>query len=289
MPSPGEEARNRAHVENSAHIAAPKASNKHFADYVHASRDDFRWRLYLRGSLLLRDPDGLSCRLRGRKTRAIVGYLAVHADQGIVRDRLIELLWSDRSESCARGSLRQCVLEIRKAAPGLMRSDNGNVWIESNRITWERPPSTSRSSQLFDDLDDISPQFDQWLRYQRAKEVGLEWAELERNVEDILSGATGGRALPLIERMHRIDPYSEDWVRLAMRVECQLGHPAGIVRCFSGFADCLRRELGVLPATTTRQLHDRLLFELTVKEAEPNCCGPDPADPRRVAQFCGMG
>lgn len=289
MPSRGGEARNRTSVESSARVAAAKASNKHSTDFIHASRDDFCWRLDLRGRLLLRGPEGLSCRLRGRKTRAIVGYLAVHADRGVTRDRLIELLWSDRSKSRARGSLRQCLVEIRKAAPGLMSSDNGNVWIASNQITLERPSRTSRASELFDDLDDISPQFDQWLRYQRAKEADREWAELERNVEDILSGAEGGKALPLIEQMHRIDPYSEDWVRLAMRVERQLGHPAGIVRCFRGFADCLRRELGVLPATATRELHDRLLFELTAKKPEPDCREANPADPRRVAQFCGMG
>ena len=264
MLSRWEKARNREDVAGMEHVAATKASNKHSTDYIHASRDDFRWMLYLRGGLLLRGPDGLFCRLRGRKARAIVGYLAVQADQSVNRDRLIDLFWSDRSESRARGSLRQCLLQIRQAAPGLMSSANGTVWIDSSRITLERQPSTSHASQLFDGLDDISPQFDQWLRYQRAKEADSEWAELERNVEDILSGAKGGEALPLIQRMHLIDPCSEDWVQLAMRVEYQLGHPAGIVRRFRGFADCLRRELGVLPATATRELHDRLLFELSI-------------------------
>ena len=256
-----------------------------------ATSENFPWRLARSGSFMLRDPDERPRRLRGRRTRAIVGYLAVHAGERVTRDRLTELLWPDRSEAHARGSLRQCLLEIRQAAPGLISSDHGHVWMESNRVAMDEPKA-SRASELFDDLDDISPQFDQWLRCQRMAEGDREWAELERNVEDILSRAQGGKALPLIERMHRIDPYSEDWVRLAMRAECQLGHPAGIVRCFTSFAECLRRDLGVVPALETRALHDRLLNELTVKRPEPDLWGPrsmDPANPIPPDRFYGMG
>ena len=51
---------------------------------------------------------------RGRKARAIVGYLANHLDEHVSRHRLIELFWPERATSQARGSLRQSLLEIRR-------------------------------------------------------------------------------------------------------------------------------------------------------------------------------
>jgi DNA-binding SARP family transcriptional activator len=232
------------------------------------SRDGLRWRLNRRGSLKLSDSEHRPIELRGRKARAIVGYLAVQADQRVERDVLIDLLWPDRNKSHAHGSLRQCLLEIRRAAPGLISSEGADVWLEAKQVALDEPQENSRRSELFDDLNGISPQFDEWLRCERAAEAGHEWAELERVVEDILSRADRGKALPLIERMHRIDPYNDDWVRLAMRAQCQLGHPAGIVRCFNEFAESLKSDLSVLPATETRALRDRLLDELTVKRPE---------------------
>jgi DNA-binding SARP family transcriptional activator len=239
-----------------------------------ASRcDGLRWRLNRRGSFKLSDAEHGPIGLGGRKARAIVGYLAVHADQRVARDVFIELLWPDRSRSHARGSLRQCLLEIRRAAPGLISSDGAHLWLEAKQVTLDGPQENARASELFDDLNGISPPFDDWLRCERAAEAGHEWLELERAVDDILSRADGGKALPLIERMHRIDPYNDDWVRLAMRAQCQLGHPAGIVRCFNEFVDCLNSDLGVLPATETRSLRDHLLNELTVKGPERDCWG----------------
>lgn len=244
------------------------------------------WRINPRGRFILRGTDDRPSELRGRKTRAIVGYLAVHAGQHVSRDQLIELLWPDRRKVHARGSLRQCLLEIRRTAPGLISSDQEHVWLERHRVVIDRLQNRMSASELFDDLDGISPQFDDWLRCQRAEDANREWTELERNVEDMLISLDGRDARPLIERMQRIDPYSEDWVRLAMRAECQLGHPAGVVKYFTRFAECLSRDLGVLPAAETRVLHDRLLVELTVEKPRPELFEATSIDPERLY---GMG
>src|SRR6476646_11664090 len=50
---------------------------------------------------------------RGRKTRAIVAYLALHPDRSVSRQRLMGLLWGDRAEPQARSSMRQAIFELR--------------------------------------------------------------------------------------------------------------------------------------------------------------------------------
>src|SRR5215831_18427299 len=55
-----------------------------------------------------------SIEITGRKSRALIAYLAL-ADRGIeTRERLVGLLWSEVEEDRARASLRQSIYEIRE-------------------------------------------------------------------------------------------------------------------------------------------------------------------------------
>ena len=53
--------------------------------------------------------------LKGRKTQALVAYLALAPGEQRTRDELVALLWGDRGEQQARSSLRQSLSELRKA------------------------------------------------------------------------------------------------------------------------------------------------------------------------------
>jgi len=55
---------------------------------------------------------------RARKTRGMVAFLALAPGGSATREKLAGLLWSDRQEEQARGSLRQSVTELRAAFRG---------------------------------------------------------------------------------------------------------------------------------------------------------------------------
>ena len=224
-----------------------------------------QWRIDRRGALTLRDADGGPLGPLGRKARAILAYLGTYADEHVGRDRLVELLWADRGEAQARGSLRQSLFEIRRVAPQLVSGDNQHVWIEGRRLLPEEPPLASANGELFADLNGITQEFDEWLRSERAAETSEQWSELRDKVEDLIRQQKGSAALPLILRMQRLDPYNEDCLRLAMRAEAQAGHPAGVQRSYTEFAEMLKCELSVSPALETRELRDGLLAELTTE------------------------
>lgn len=222
------------------------------------------WRLDCRGSFALWDGDGRLVTIRGRKARAILAYLVTNPHEHVTRERLIQLLWPDRGMAQARGSLRQSLVEIRRAAPGVIASDHEHVWIDTSRLgPVEIADNCSPTEQLFDDLDGITPEFDDWLRCERATEASEKWSRLQQSVEDRLKRGRGASALPLIERMQRIDPYNEEWLRLAMRADAQAGHSAGIQTRFRELDELLKRELGVPLSPQTRELHDELLRDLT--------------------------
>ena len=224
-----------------------------------------KWRIDRRGALILRDADGEPLGPLGRKARAILAYLVTYAGEHVGRDRIVELLWADRGEAQARGSLRQSLFEVRRVAPQLVSGDNQHVWIEGSCLLPEEPPPASANDELFADLNGITQEFDEWLRSERATETSEQWSELRRKVEDLIGHQKGSDALLLVERMQRLDPYNEDWLRLAMRAEAQAGHPAGVQRSYTEFAEMLQRELSVSPALETRELRDGLLTELTME------------------------
>lgn len=236
---------------------------------IRPARSAACWRLDRKGCFVLRDSQRQYVTLHGRKARAIIAYLGAHCGERISRERLIELLWADRGDAQARGSLRQSLVEIRRAARGLISSDHDYIWIESARLEeddeWDR---CVVDEQLFDDLDDITPEFDAWLRCVRSGEAAEEWSELKRKAEDRLARQQSHLAMPLIDRMRAIDPYNEDWLRLAMEAERQAAHPAGIQQRFLAMDELLKRELGVSLSAQTRALHDRLLEELSEPEPE---------------------
>src|SRR5579885_2117004 len=66
----------------------------------------------------------------GRKSRALLGYLAVHRDTELPRARLAGLFWGDAEEARARQSLRQALSEVRRCLNGLA----GHAWLDASEL-----------------------------------------------------------------------------------------------------------------------------------------------------------
>ena len=224
-------------------------------------------RVRFAGCFLVQDSTGTDISPKGRKARAIIAYLAAQPGVRVPRTRLMELFWGERGERQARDSLRHALAEIRHATGDLLGACREHLWIESTSFVEEgAPPSVT---DLLEDLDHITPEFDEWLRAMRARRSAESWSRLELHVESLLSQGRGSHAMPLIEEMRRLNPYNEDWLRLALRAEYEAGHPAGIKQRFDEFEVALRRDLGVAPAVETRALHERLLRELSEDRLHP--------------------
>src|ERR671923_1336244 len=67
------------------------------------------------GGFELSGAGGGDVTLSGRKLRALVALLALPPSLGWPREQLTAVLWGDRDEELARGSLRQALAELRRA------------------------------------------------------------------------------------------------------------------------------------------------------------------------------
>lgn len=240
-----------------------------------------RWRVQVAGSLVVRSPDGKDVTPRGRKARAIIACLVAQAGTKLPRERIAELLWGDRGEEQARASLRQALTEIRHAAGDvapLVQSDRYLLWIAADDVAIEQG-ELGPENALFDDLNHITSEFDAWLTMERARRAAGLMTGLRRDVEGLLAKGRGAAAIPLLDRMERLDPYDEDVLRLAMQAEYQARRPAAIEQRFKQMEARTRRDLGVSVTGDTKALHDRLIAALGQEPRAPAGASPEPAAP----------
>ena len=72
-------------------------------------------KLTVLGGFALTSGDGTNIALPTRKDRLLLSYLGLNAGQALSREKLYGLLWADREEAQARGSLRQSLAALRDA------------------------------------------------------------------------------------------------------------------------------------------------------------------------------
>src|SRR6201982_3509680 len=142
------------------------------------------------GSLVIERDD---CRLGKvpKKARALLGYLAAQGGQSVSRERLADLLWPYQGSEQARHSLRNCLLELRKAlgrdTDMHLVADFANCRIQGAVIDLEDFERLSRSEQrrelqvaaesyrgeLLADFDLNSEPFQEWLAAERDRTLAV--------------------------------------------------------------------------------------------------------------------
>jgi DNA-binding SARP family transcriptional activator len=204
---------------------------------------------------------------RGRKARALLAYLLSEPGTKTSKIRLSSLLWGDRSEAQARSSLRQVLLELRRAlnrSHEIILTDPEHIWLFAERVTEEGSLAAGGRKEAFEDLDHITPEFDEWLAGERSRRSSARMGQLKAEAESLLARGLSAESSPLIEQMRTLDEYDEDALRLGMEADFQQSRPAAIAQRFEALAAGLRDELGVEPSSNSRELRDRLLSLVTV-------------------------
>lgn len=253
------------------------------------------WEIQLTGCITVFDSSTHQRTPHGRKARAILAYLSANLGRRVPRHQLIDLLWGDRGEAQARDSLRQSLAEIRRTTGDLVSASYDQVWIEPNCLK-VRP---LQGADAFADLDHITPEFDSWLVEARQRCSRAEWEALRSEAQKAISHGNGPSALPIIERLRAIDPYDEEWARLAMQAEFQQGSTAAIDHHYRAISCSLLKDLGLSPAAETRDLRDQLIADLTgaakapaviqaqspatAEASQPELADVEPSPPRSSA------
>ena len=217
------------------------------------------------GGFELHGADGSDLSPPGKKLRALIALLALAPPAGWPRQRLAALLWGDRDEEQARGSLRQALAELRRILgesvlladremvafdPAILRSDA----VEFARLAAAGELAEAAALYRHDLLDGVAlpdSAFDDWLVVERTRLHDMAVGVLSR----LLATQSREEAITTGQSLLRLDPTNEHAHQALMRLYVTKGDRAQALRQYQICRDALRRELDIAPTPQTERLY----------------------------------
>ena len=260
-------------------------------------------RIYLVGTMRAIAPGGADFLPRGRKTRGLLACLCLAQGERISRSRLVGLLWDRSADAQARMSLRQSLSElngiVNRHVSGLVeigrdsvRIDVRKCWIDALAILDASADATADSSnlvqpyseRLLEDLDGITPAFDQWLAGERTRFEDrvrkiLE-AELDRLTEQNAKPEVRAAAA---RRLINFEPTHEGAVRSLMKAFAQMGDRAQAIREFERCRQALVTVLDLPPSEETTAVYEAIRVESPQRASPAIFAGPASVESSETA------
>jgi TolB-like protein len=233
-------------------------------------------------SLQIRTLDGLEIMASGaplrvptRKVLLLLVVASLSPAMTVTRDKLIALLWSDRSETQGRGSLRHALTALRKALPdpALLVTTSDRVALDPDR-TWCDAATLQALEHLAPEAAGAAaaalyrgpflagtempdPAFEEWALAERRSLTARILACVDRF--DPASATPDQRQAisGLAERLLADDPACEEAHRTLIRRDIAEGRRNAAMRRYEACRDAVMDALGVEPEEMTRALIDR--------------------------------
>lgn len=236
----------------------------------------------------------------GRKSAALIAYLALSGGGEETRERVVGLLWSETEEGKARASLRQALHEIREAFDQagfeglhtdkvIIRLDRSRTNVDLRDIlddaTAGRPHPLLLESErpidrLLQEFDSLDPAFRVWLLAKRQSLSERLTQLLETVMGDASKSASSRDALA--RALMSLDPTHEEAARLLIRSRMKAGDTGGALRIYKALWDLLDNDYDVEPSKETQALIAAVkLGQLEASPADQrDIREAPPADPR---------
>jgi len=236
--------------------------------------------------------DGTPLEVTGKKTQALMGYLAVESARPHTRDQLAGLLWSETGDERARHNLRQALSKIRRSHGPLISTSGDALTLDLTLCTtdvreFERLAGSHDidelshcialyRGELLDGLVLREPVFDEWILGAQHRLRRSAYNAIERLAHGLIEAERSEEAIDVLNRRIAMDPACEPAHRHLMEVFARTGRRSDALRQYQFLSDALQRELGAEPSAETKVLHER------IRDID-STAGAPPAAPRKAA------
>lgn len=255
---------------------AAEFGDRHEIDRNHVDRPIVR--LHLLGLMRATTYLGDNVVPRGKKARAILGYLCLAAGKRVPRARLATMLWDRVPSAQARTSFRQALREISAAFGPLadeliigdretLRLNTSLCWIDA--LAMLAPASTVNplrsnlaalcTGELLEELEGVSTPFDQWLLGERTRFTEHVRALLEAELQDVdLPTVDARQRAAIARRLIAFEPTHERASRTLMRALHDMGERAQALREYARCREAMSMTLDVAPSSETNALYEAI-------------------------------
>jgi DNA-binding SARP family transcriptional activator len=229
------------------------------------------------------------------KNLGLLVYLACSPKRSRTREHLAGLLWPDKIQKKAKGSLREALSKVRavvgeagidtegdqvRLAAGVVALDTDRFLALCSAGDWEGAAQLVCGPFLEGFAIEGAGEFEEWLSAVRREWSARSVNALLQLAQAKLDGGDLEAAAAVARRTLAIAPECEAAVLTLMRVHALEGNPALALREYEGFATRLRTELGTSPSPACAALAER------IRAAPDAGDGREPraaANPRRVS------
>ncbi len=246
-------------------LVAPLGSRNEWMTSLHVS---------LLGGFQLRDGAGREIAIPGTKAGLLLAYLALRPGEGQPRDRLIGLLWSDRQDSQARGSLRQAIWALRRALGGIepfpLVVKGETLWLEKDAVETDvgqlqklaaessadslKTLAETCRGRLLEGLRVRDPNFEAFLRSEQARIQDLVVEAYTRCLENHPGEDSDDTLAAMAKGLLEVDPLQEVAHRALIRHHARRGQIGLAIKQYESCRDILRQELNADPSAETNAL-----------------------------------
>ena len=173
----------------------------------------------------------------GRKAQALLGYMMLSSARQLPRTKLVGLLWSEKEDPLAKGSLRQSLSQIQRELKALgcthFHADQMHVALELDKVACDaieiisdaerglvHPLLLARerlTDDILDDLGGIDPAFSDWLAETRPLIHERLIDALTRLLPDEGDTVVSAIAEAAAKAIYRLDSENERAVRVLIK------------------------------------------------------------------------
>ena len=237
--------------------------------------------LSLLGGFEARLDSGAQIDIPTKKAQALLAYLALQPGKALSRDKLANLLWGDRGDKQAHGSLRQALTVLRQALepvdPPPLVIDRSSVAIEPaavevDAVTFDQLAANAEPADLEavaalyqgDLLDGFvirDPSFGEWLDGERERLRALMTRVLIMLLDQKVEAGAADEAVAIAQRLLTLDRLQESVHRTLIRLYAEQDRREAALQQFRRCRELLERELGVEPEAKTEALYEAICQE----------------------------
>lgn len=232
------------------------------------------------GGFLLCDASGKKIEIAGTKAALLLSYLVLRPGEFHSREALIALLWGDRDDHHARGSLRQALWSLRRSLkeiePEALVIEIDTVAVNPAAITSDvytletlskegsqnalEEAASLYKGELLRGIRIVDTAFEDFLRGERMRVHELAVDVYGRLLDSQLATGLMDCAVRTAKQLLDIDPLQEVAHRTLMQHYASAGQVSLAAKQYQNCCEIYRRELNVEPGTETKRLFDRIRF-----------------------------
>ena len=218
-----------------------------------------------------------------RKNLALLLYLARSPGYRRSREHLVGLLWGDKPDSKARGSLNEALRVLRRTGDeGLLDSVGDQIVLEDAAVSldvdeleqlvaqqrWNDAVELVRGSWMEGFAVPDCSAFEDWLSTERLYWTSVATSAMQSHGSTMLARGDEAGTQDVARRALALDPFSDGAIRLLMEAAALRGERASALSVYEEFSQRLGEELGVEPEPDTAALAERVQQERSWKLPE---------------------